>query len=76
MIDSAIKKIVSYGVETGLLPKEEKIYAVNLILDCIKKDTYSDDGKTYSNVNLEETLEEILDYAAEQGIIEDSQVSF
>lgn len=74
MIDSAIKKIVSYGVETGLLPKEEKIYAVNLILDCIKKDTYSDDGKTYSNVNLEETLEEILDYAAEQGIIEDSQV--
>ena len=74
VIDSAIKKIVSYGVETGLLPKEEKIYAVNLILDCIKKDTYSDDGKTYSNVNLEETLEEILDYAAEQGIIEDSQV--
>ncbi|MGN0378325.1 MAG: UDP-glucose--hexose-1-phosphate uridylyltransferase [Butyrivibrio sp.] len=74
MIDSAIKKIVSYGVETGLLPKEEKIYAVNLILDCLKKDTYSDDGKTYSNVNLEETLEEILDYAAEQGIIEDSQV--
>ena len=47
MIDSAIKKIVSYGVETGLLPKEEKIYAVNLILDCVKKDTYSDDGKTY-----------------------------
>ena len=74
VIDSAIKKIVSYGVETGLLPKEEKIYAVNLILDCLKKDTYSDDGKTYSNVNLEETLEEILDYAAEQGIIEDSQV--
>ena len=74
MIYSAIKKLVSYGIETGLTPPEEKIYSTNLILDVLHLEDYEDDGITYSNVNLEETLKEILDYAVEEKIIEDSIV--
>ena len=75
MIYSAVKKLVSYGLETGLVPEEEKIYTTNLILECLKLDDYEDDGNTYTDVNLEETLKEILDYAVEQGIIEEGIVS-
>ncbi len=74
MIFSSIKKLVAYGMETGLVPPEEEIYTTNLLLDALKLDEYEDDGNSYSGVNLEETLKEILDYAVERGIIEDSIV--
>ncbi|MBD5558999.1 MAG: UDP-glucose--hexose-1-phosphate uridylyltransferase [Clostridia bacterium] len=72
MIDSAVKKLISYGLETGLLPPEEAVYARNLLLDALNLDAYTDDGRAYQNVNLEETLGELLDYACESGIIEDT----
>ena len=74
MIYSAIKKLVTYGLETGLVPHEEQIYTTNLILDCLKLDDYEDDGVEYKNVELEPVLNEILDYAVSKGIIEDSIV--
>lgn len=74
MIYSSVKKLVAYGLETGLVPKEEEIYTTNLILDVLHLDDFEDDGREYQNVELESTLKEILDYAVEQGIIEDSIV--
>lgn len=74
MIYSAVKKLVAYGLLTGLVPEEEKIYTTNLVLDVLKLEDYEDDGNEYTEVNLEETLKELLDYAVEQGIIEDSIV--
>lgn len=74
MIYSAVKKLVAYGLETGLVPQEEEIYTINMILDVLKLNDFEDDGKEYINVDLESTLKEILDYAVEQGIIEDSIV--
>lgn len=72
MIDSAVGRLVAYGLETGLTPPEEEIYSRNLILDALGKDDYEDDGKKYENVDLESTLGELLDYAAQQGIIDDN----
>lgn len=74
MIYSAVKKLVAYGLLTGLVPEEEKIYTTNLVLDVLKLEDYEDDGNEYTEVNLEETLKELLDYAVGQGIIEDSIV--
>lgn len=72
MIDSSVKKLVQYGLETELLPAEEEIYARNLLLDALGLDSYTDDGETYTDVNLEQTLGELLDYACAEGIIEDT----
>ena len=74
MIYSAVKKLVTYGLETGLVPPEEEIYTTNMILDVLKLNDFEDDGKEYKSVDLESTLKEILDYVVEQGIIEDSIV--
>lgn len=74
MIYDSIKKLVTYGLETGLIPEEEKIYTTNLILDVLGLDSYEEPENTYSDVDLESTLAEILDYAVEQNLIEDSIV--
>ena len=74
MVYEAIKKLVCYGLETGLLEPEDRIYTVNQILDVLKLDEYEEPEEEFSGVNLEETLGELLDYACGQGIIEDSIV--
>lgn len=74
MIYEAVKKLVTYGLETGLVPAEEKIYTTNLILDVLKLEDYEEPVAQYENVELEGVLAEILDYAVEQGMIEDSIV--
>lgn len=74
MIYEAVKKLVTYGLETGLIGEEEKIYSTNLILDVLKLDEYEEPETEYSNVDLESTLKEILDYAVEQELIVDSIV--
>ena len=73
MISEAINKLVQYGLETGLLTEEDKIYAVNQILEALHLDEYEEpEKKETETVNLEETLKELLDFACSQGIIEDS----
>lgn len=71
MIDSAIKKLVQYGLDTGLIESSDKIYATNRLLELLQKEEFTGDGKDYRDTDLEQTLKELLDYACQQGIIED-----
>lgn len=74
MVYEAIKKLVTYGIETGLISEEEKIYSTNLILDVLKLDDYEEPEENYKDVELQSVLKELLDYAVEKGLIEDSVV--
>ena len=74
MVYEAIKKLVTYGMETGLISEEEKIYSTNLILDVLKLDDYEEPEENYKDVELQPVLKELLDFAVEKGIIEDSVV--
>lgn len=74
MIYEAIKKLVTYGIETGLISEEERIYSTNLILDVLKLDDYEEPQEDYKNVELQPVLKELLDFAVEKGLIEDSVV--
>lgn len=74
MVYEAIKKLVTYGMETGLISEEEEIYSTNLILDVLKLDDYEEPEENYEKVELEPVLKELLDYAVEKGLIEDSVV--
>ena len=71
MINESIKKLVCYGTECGLLNKRDEIYATNRILEILDLDEFECD-KTFSNVNLEETLKELLDFAVQKGLIDDN----
>ena len=72
MLSTSIKKLVTYGLETGLLPECETSYATNLILDLFHEEYYEEPKETFSNVDLESTLAELLDEAVARGLIEDS----
>lgn len=69
-----IKKLVQYGIDTGLTPECERIYTTNLLLDLFREDDYENVDCDLSGIVLEDVLKELLDEACSRGIIEDSIV--
>ena len=63
MIDSAISKLVTYALQTGLIQPCEQDWAVNTILDALKIDGYAGPGQDWGPVELAPVLEELLDDA-------------
>ncbi len=74
MIEKSIRKLVCYGLEKGLFEKRDEIYVTNRIMEALGLDSFECED-TYTDVELEATLGEILDYAVEKGIIEDGITS-
>ncbi len=74
MINRSIKKLVCYGIEKELLSKRDEIFVTNRILEILQLDEF-DCQEEFSDVNLEETLKELLDYSVEKGIIENDITS-
>ena len=72
MLYENIKKLVQYGINTGITPESERIYTTNLLLDLFHEDNYEDVDCDLNNLVLEDILAELLDIAAERGIIENS----
>ncbi len=71
MEKTALRKLVCYGKEKGFFEDRDEIYITNLLAGALCIDEITD-FENYENVNLEETLGELLDYAVKSGIIEDS----
>ena len=69
-----IKKLVQYGIDTGLMPECERIYATNLLLEMFGEDDYEDTDISGQEIVLEDVLKVLLDEAVARGIIEDSIV--
>ena len=74
MLSKSIAKLVQYGIESGITPECERNYTINLLMDVFHEDEYTEPDETGSNIDLEETLEELLDEAVKRGLIEDSVV--
>lgn len=74
MLFKNIKKLVQYGINTGLTPECERIYTTNLLLDIFHEDSYEDTDISGEEIELEKVLKELLDEAVARGIIEDSIV--
>ena len=72
MLYESIKKLVQYGIDTGLTPETERIYTTNLLLDLFKEDSYEDAELSSEEIVLEDVLKDLLDEAVSRGIIEDS----
>lgn len=75
MIQQNIKKLVKYGLLTGLIENEDEIYTTNRLLELFGLDELEEGGDVSMSVEeLEAVLKEMLDYACERGLIEDSIV--
>ncbi len=74
MINDSIKKLVTYGLEKGLIEPCDKVWAINRIIEALGIEEYDEPVEQFFNVDLESTLAELLDYACENGLCEDTVV--
>ena len=72
MIYDSIKKLVTYATEHYLIHPVDRTWATNRILEALHLDEYVEPETAFSDVDLEETLAELLDYAAANGLIEEN----
>ena len=73
MIDKSIRRLVCYGLEKELFTKRDEVYVTNRLLEILGLDEY-DCSEDFSDVCLEKTLAELLDFAVSKGLTEDSVV--
>lgn len=76
MVYDAIKGLVQYGLNAGLIGDEDRIYATNQILDVLKMDEYEEPAGDVECENLEAILKELLDHAHETGVLEEDSVVY
>ena len=86
MIQSSIAKLVQYGLETGLLAREDAVYTANRLLELLHMDSLEEtalesictyepgDGRIVGE--LPQILGDICDYAYENGILEENTVGY
>ena len=72
----AIKKLVQYGLDKGLITEVDRIYAVNQLLDVLGLDEYEEPETIEGPVVLEEVLGELLDYACEHGLVPENTITY
>ncbi|MBQ4267833.1 MAG: galactose-1-phosphate uridylyltransferase, partial [Clostridia bacterium] len=75
MINTSIRKLINYGLECGLIEKEDEIYTINRVLESLNLDEYNEPEGECEYGDLEEILSEILSFAVETGLIEDDITS-
>ncbi len=73
-INLAIKKLVEYGLDTGLIKPFDEIYTTNALLAKFKLDEYTESTEN-CDAQLCDILAAMCDYAVEKGLIEDGIVS-
>lgn len=83
MIQEAIRKLVVYGLKTGLVPEKDRIYTTNRLLELFELDELEDvDGQKEKEIEetgveeLEDILSCMLDYAYEKGILKENGVVY
>lgn len=74
MIFETVAKLVQYGLSTGLVVDEDKVYVTNQVLEALNLSEYQEPTEIPVEIDLEEVLKQITDYAVGQGMIEDSVV--
>ncbi len=74
LVYESIEKLVSYGLYTGLIEKEDQIYTTNQLLELLHLNEFEtvEGDKTSTVEDLEEILKGLLDFACESGMIEDN----
>ena len=76
MVNEAIKKLVCYGLERGLIGEDDVVFTTNRLLETLQIDEYEEPEDTYTQVELEPVLKELLDYAYGHGVLEENGVVY
>ena len=80
MVCEDICRLAAYGIQTGLITEEDRIYTINSILEVLGMEEFEEpaDAGDYVNqkIDLEGVLNDLLDFAAIKGILQDNTVVY
>ena len=79
MIYELIDKLVAYGLKTGLVEEEDRIYTTNRLLELFGLEDYEESGVSAADVeigDLEQILSGLMDYAHDKGILAENSVAY
>lgn len=80
MVCEDICRLAAYGIQTGLITEEDRIYTINSILEVLGMEEFEEpaDVGDYVNqkIDLEGVLNDLLDFAAIKGILQDNTVVY
>lgn len=71
-----IKKLVDYGLKNQLLSDEDRVYTTNRLLELLELDQYEEVDEDYPDINLEEVLYNLTEYACQQGIVKENTQTY
>ena len=74
-INSLIAQLVQYGKEKGLVAKEDGIYTINRLLEILHLDEYKE-TVCEEEMKLEDILAQIMDWAYENGVMQENSVVY
>ncbi|MGM9684513.1 MAG: hypothetical protein ACI3XQ_13025 [Eubacteriales bacterium] len=70
-------KLASYGISTGLIKEDDRIYVINSLLKKLDLESYEASGEVFGESDeLSEILSGINDYAVSKGLIENDSVVY
>ena len=75
MIDQLISELVAYGLENGLIDDADKVYVTNGLLELFQRQDYQEPEKLGKPRKLQLILDDLLQFALSQGILEDDTVT-
>ncbi len=75
MVYGNISKLVEYAVQTGLIDECDRVYCTNRLLEALGLSEFEAEQIEADDLQLEKILSELLDYAAEKGMIDGSSIT-
>ena len=77
MISKNIRQLVEYALYNELIKEEDRVFTTNTLLELFELDELDDKDISSNEVfSLEETLKEMLDYAAAHGITKEDSIVY
>ncbi len=77
MIYQYITALVEYGLKTGMVSEQDKVYTINRLLDLLGLEEFEEaDPHVLYRMPLEEILKGMLDYAYEHGILKENSIVY
>ena len=72
-MDKVISELVSYGMVNGLIAEDDKVYVINRLLELFDKKEFVWSDEQVRPIHL--ILEDMMNYAIKQGIMEDDTIT-
>ncbi|MGN0464496.1 MAG: UDP-glucose--hexose-1-phosphate uridylyltransferase [Acutalibacteraceae bacterium] len=74
-MNESVKKLITYALEHSLIKESDRVFMTNRILEVIGADSYEEPKEEYGEINLEEVLSSLMDYAAESGALKENDAT-